>query len=326
MKRLSFVAATATAVLLASLPAVALADAAHDLKDIRGGQLPVRYDWLGWDGNTAHFRTLVCSEGGTTSCTAAIVKQTGVKTDRIDLLSVQEVYCDGKSPCAALDAATASRFVKAERVANAAMKALAPGAIVADPSHVFGAVAGEATTVSVRAHDVTQADGNPKIVVELVLNGKGGALETLGVLDPAVFRVHGSSVQGTHVSPDGKTAAFAVQIAYGVMCWDFTNLPTVVVDIARKRSSLANTIGWRAYRRGDIAASLAGFTEATTLDASYALGWYNRASVESRNGDLVSAKASFEKALKLDPAFARRACKDRDFNALRAAAPSLFGC
>lgn len=117
-----------------------------------------------------------------------------------------------------------------------------------------------------------------------------------------------------------------MQIAYGVMCWDHSDRPTVVVDIARKRSSLANTIGWRAYRKGDRVASLAGFTEATTLDASYGLGWYNRASVESSNGDLPSAKASFEKALKLDPAFARRACKDPDFNTLRAAEPSLFRC
>lgn len=73
-------------------------------------------------------------------------------------------------------------------------------------------------------------------------------------------------------------------------------------------------------------AALAGFTEATILDASYGLGWYNRASVESKNGTLVSAKASFETALKLDPAFAKRACKDADFKALRAVEPSLFGC
>jgi hypothetical protein len=322
MKRIAFAVAAA---LLASLPVVASADAAKDLKDIRGGQLPIRYAWLGWSGDTAHFRTLVCSEGGTTACTAEIVKQTSAKTDRAPLLSVQEVYCDGKSPCAALDAVTASSFVKAERIADAALPSLTAGASFTDPSRAFGPVAGEPTTVSVRAHDVTE-DGNPRLIVDLVLNGKGGAVERLGILSSTAFRLNGSSVLGTHVSPDGKTAAFAVRIDYGVMCWDFSALPTVVVDVARKRSSLANTIGWRAYRKGDIGASLAAFTEATSLDGSYGLGWYNRASVESRNGTLASAKTSLEAALKLDPAFARRACKDPDFNPLRAAEPSLLHC
>ena len=323
MKRLAFAAA---ALLLLALPGVASADATQDVKDIRSGQLPVRYDWLGWDGGTAHFRTLVCSEGGTTSCTAAIVKQSDLKTTRVDLLSVQEVYCDPKSPCAALDAKTVATFVGRERAANAALPTLAKGAIVADPLLVFGAVAGEATTVAVRLRDVSQQAGDPKLTVELVLKGKGGTMETLGTLDSHVYRLNSSAIKGAHLSADGKTAAFAVAIGVGVMCWDFAGLSTVVASVPRTRATLANTIGWKAYQKGDMAAAFAGFREASTLDATYGLGWYNRASIESRNLDVASAKASFETALELDSSFAKRACKDPDFKALRASDPSLFGC
>ncbi len=83
---------------------------------------------------------------------------------------------------------------------------------------------------------------------------------------------------------------------------------------------------WRAYQKNDMPAALASFTEATSIDPSFALGWYNRASLESRNADLPKAKASFESATKLDGTLAKRACKDPDFKALRAAEPSLFGC
>ncbi len=146
------------------------------------------------------------------------------------------------------------------------------------------------------------------------------------MLDRAAYRFNGGKIQGAHLSPDGKTAAFVVQFEIGVMCWDFSHLSTVVVDVARKRSSLANTIGWRAYQKNDMPAALASFTEATSIDPSFALGWYNRASLESRNADVPRAKASFESATKLDGTLAKRACKDPDFKALRAAEPSLFGC
>jgi hypothetical protein len=322
MKRL---AGSVAAALLLLLPAVASADATRDVKELRAGKLPVRYEWLGWSGSTAHLRTLVCSEGGTTSCTAAIVKQSEARLERVELLSVQELYCGPGSACAPLDAATVNAFVGRERVANAALPVLAQGRAVTDPARVFGAVAGEATTVQLRVRDASNQDG-PKLDTELVLRGKGGALETLGVLDRGAYRFNGGAIQGAHLSDDGKTAAFAVQFAVGVMCWDFAGLQTVVVDLARKQASLANTIGWRAYQKGDMVAALAGFTESTSLDPSFGLGWYNRASVESRNGDLAKAKSSFEQALKLDSLFAKRACKDPDFKALRAAEPALFGC
>jgi hypothetical protein len=323
MKRLFI---TAALLGIAVLPRIASADAAQDVTDIRAGRLPVRYDWLGWDGSTAHFRKLVCSEGGTTSCTARIVKQSDVKTTVVELLSINEVYCSPKSPCAALPPATAAAFAARERAANAALPTLTPGTRIADPSHVFGAVASEATTVVVRVRDVSQPDDTPKLMVELVLKGKGGTTETLGTLDSAVYRLNKSAIQGAHLSADGKTVAFAVETDIGVMCWDFSGLATVVVDLSRKKASLANTIGWKTYQRGDMVAALTSFTEATTLDASFGLGWYNRASIESRNLDLASARTSFDVARKLDASFAKRACKDPDFKPLRTSDPSLFSC
>jgi hypothetical protein len=318
MKRLALAVA-----LLLAIPSVASADAAHDVKDIRAGQLPNRYEWLGWDGSTAHFRTLSCSEGGTTSCNANIVKQSDLATSRVELLSVVEVYCGSGGACAALTPPIVARFVARENAAIAALPTLTKGAPVTDATRVFGAVGGEATQVAVHPR-VISAD--PNIAVELVLKGKGGAMETLGTLDTRVFRLNGSAIKGAHLSVDGKTAAFVVQTDVGVMCWDFSGIATVVVDVSRRRSSLANTIGWRAYQKRDLGAALAGFTEATTIDPSFGLGWYNRASVESRNADLTSAETSFQAALKLDASFAKRACKDPDFKPLRASAPTLFRC
>ena len=307
------------------LPRAASADAIQDTKDIRAGKLPVRYDWLGWDGTTAHLRTLVCSAGGTTSCTASIVKQSDLATSRIELLSIQEVYCDGKAPCAALDSATAANFVGREKAVTAALAALTPGTPVTDPLGIFGAVAGEATRVAVRVRDVSQI-GDPNMTAELVLEGKGGATQTLGTLGARVFRLNSSTIQGAHLSFDGRTAAYVVETGVGVMCWDFSNLSTVVVNVPRQKASLANTIGWKAYRKGDMSEALARFTESTTLDASYALGWYNRASVESRNLDLGQALTSFEVAQTIDASLSERACRDPDFKPLRASRPSLFGC
>ena len=238
---------------------------------------------------------------------------------------MQEVNCEPKSPCAALDPHTVATFAGREKAAMAALPTLATGAAVTDPLSVFGTVVGEATTVSVHLRDISQP-GDPKLMVELVLKGKGGALEKLGTLDAHVYRLNSSAIKGAHVSPDGKTAAFAVATDVGVMCWDFQGLSTVVVNVALTKATLANTIGWKAYQKGDMVAALAGFREATTLDASYGLGWYNRASLESRNLDVASAKVSCEAARKLDPSFAKRACKDPDFKALRASDPSLFDC
>jgi hypothetical protein len=319
--------ALAFALLFASIPGVASADATQDVKDIRGGRLPVRYEWLGWDKGTAHMRTLVCSEGGTTSCTAAIVKQSDVTTTRVELLSIREVYCDPKSPCAALDTKTVAAFVGKEKAAMASLPALVPGTAVSDPAHLFGTVGGRATTVAVRARDVSSANG-PKVIVDLVLKGgaRDSAVESLGTLDPSVYRLNSSAMKGAHLTTDGKSAAFAVSLDVGVMCWDFAGLQTVVVDVARKKASLANTIGWKAYQKGDMVGALAGFREATVVDATFGLGWYNRAAVESRDLDLTSAKASFEAAKKLDSSFVKRACTDADFNALRTFEPSLFDC
>ena len=94
----------------------ARADAAQDVKDIRAGQLPLRYDFLGWDSSSsAHFRTLTCSGGGTTTCNAALLAQAADRPPKVtNLLSVSEVYCGKQGACDALDATTVRRFVRSE--------------------------------------------------------------------------------------------------------------------------------------------------------------------------------------------------------------------
>lgn len=313
--------------LLASGPA--LADATRDVRDLRAGELPLRYDWLGWDATSAaHFRTLTCSGGGTTSCSAALVKQAAdVPARATPLLSVSELYCGKVGPCTALDAATVRAFVAAEKSALAARPATTRTAAASDPLLVFGAVAGDATRLEVRTRDVSQGpDDSPRLQSELVLRGKGGAIEALGVLDRRIDRLDAGRVRDVFVSPDGRTAAIVVETHVGMMCWDFDGLHTVGASMHRHKASLANTIGFVAWKRGDMASALAGFGEATRVDASFGLGWYNRAAVESRNGDAPRAAGSFAVAVGLDRSFARRACKDPDFTALRAAQPALFDC
>lgn len=307
----------------------ARADAAQDVKDIRAGQLPLRATFLGWDSaQAAHFRMLTCSDGGTITCTAAFVKQAAdVPPQATTLLSVNEVDCGKLGTCAALDGATVSKFVAAEKTAQAALPTLNKTAAESDPLLVFGTIAGEPTKLEVRTRDVSKGpDDSPNLQVELVLRGKDGASETLGVLDTRIFRLEKSKIREVFVSPDKKTAAIAVELHVGVMCWDFDRLVTVGASLARHKASLANTVGFAAWKKGDMSAALGDFTEATKHDATFGLGWYNRAAVESRTGDVASAKTSFESAVALDPSFARRACKDPDFAKLRTASPSLFRC
>ena len=307
----------------------ARADAAQDVRDIRAGRLPVRHQWLGWDAaGHAHVRELVCSDGGTVSCRAAFLElEPRGKGKRTALLDVNEVYCGNGSSCAALDKKTVGAFEAAEKRALAALPSATPTPPLADPKGVLGAVAGEPTRVEVAAFDVSKSpDDVPHLAVRLVARGKGGAFEVLATLDERVFTLDKSKLEAAYASPDGKSAVVVATTETSVMCWSFQSLESVLVDLPQRRASLANTIGFRAWKKGDMPSALAAFTESTQHDASYALGWYNRAAVESRTGGAVAAAASFKKAVGLDPKLAARACKDRDFDAMRAADPSLVSC
>lgn len=305
MKRLACFAAIA----MTLAPHLAHADAAEDTKDIRAGKVPVRAEWLGWDAGTAHIRTLLCNDDAAFVCNAEIVQQSDASTKRTPLLSL--------APDASLTRAEANAFALRERNALAALPPLAVGATVTDPAHVFGAVRGEPTTVTFHMRPTGREPGDPSESLELVLQGKGGAIETLGVVETQVYRVLANRIDETHVAPDGKSVAFLVSDRHGVMCWDFNGLSTFVVDIARRKASLANTIGWRAYQKKDFAAARAGFEEATVTDPSYGLGWYNRAAMEARSGEADRAKASLAKAVAIDGSFTARAAKDHDFDSAR---------
>ena len=304
------------------------ADGARDVSDIRMGKLPILHEWLGWDDTgAANLRSFVCSDGGTETCRVSFLRaRPDAKGEATTVLDINEVYCSPAKRCEPLDRRTVSRFIAAEQAAIAALPALrrmTPAE--ADPLGVFGAVVGLDTRVAIRAIDASTPD-DTKVVVQLVVRATDGSVETLATLDDRVFRLNASKIVEARKSPDGRAALFVVQTSVGVMCWDFDSLPAVAVDIPRHRASLANTMGFRAWRRKDLAFALRAFTEATTTDPTFGLGWYNRAAVESRDGDLTSACASFGRALAIDAAFASRGCDDPDFVALRAAEPALFVC
>ena len=308
-------------------PTPAHADAAADVREIRTGALPLRHEWLGWDGaGHAHLRTLACSPGGTTSCRAAFVEVRPDAPNRLTpLLDVNEVYCSKGEGCSALDRKTVLAFEAAEKKGLAALPAgLAATPAATDTAGALGPLAGEPTRVEITAFETNGDLG--ALSVQLVLRGKGGATETLAILDSYARTVEKERVVDAHVSQDGAAAVFVATIATTMMCWDFQSLHVVGVNVPRRRASLANTIGFRAWKKGDMAAALAGFSEATQEDATFGLGWYNRAAVESRTGAVAAAAASFGKAVALDPKATARACRDADFRALRAADPALLRC
>jgi hypothetical protein len=319
-------AAVLLAVCLAPLPAVAAPRG--DVADIRAGKLPVRHEWLGWEGPIAHFRIVVCSDGGTVHCTVAFRRERDGSTPAVTtVLDEVEVNC-GVGSCPLDDPKVVAKFLAQDARAVAALPAgLTRTPEEKDPASVFGTVAGEATRVEIRAVDATTSpDEGPRVSAQLVVRGKGGAVEPLVVLDKSAFRLNSSKLVAAHVSPDGARVAIVARTNVGVMCWDFDALSPVVLDVRRHRASLANTIGFSAYKKGDLATAKSAFVEATAHDPSFGLGWFNRAAVESRAGDVASASSSLKRALGVDPAFAKRACKDRDFDPLRKAEPSLVAC
>ncbi len=319
-------------ILLASffvcLPGRALADARADLRDLRRGELPVRHEALGWtnDGRFA-VRTLACSLGGTTACRAEVRIVGGAETEVHELLDVVEVYCDAGSPCEALPADVGVQFVHAEEAAMASLPRLTTTEPVGRLSEAFGEVAGEATSFEtfVRAAHVEDLDV-PGAIADLVVRA-GRSRVRVASLSPAHQRIEGLDLVAVHPSPDGKRLAVVTNVGPGDMCWGpFWEVSVVVVDVAHVRSRVANSLGLRRYRADDLAGALAAFSDATREDPSQAFAWFNRAAVESRGGRLADAQASLARAIALDAGMARRACRDRDFDALRHGRPDALRC
>jgi hypothetical protein len=312
--------ALVAAAFLVALPSTASADARKDIVDIRSGQLPVRHEMLGWtSSNEAIVRSLVCRESGTAFCNASIsILRPGAGTS-VKLLEINEVYCSKGSPCQALDTPTAMSFISAESRALAGLPAHSAGTSLSDPAAPFGRIAGDATTIGFRQLAVKRGE-DEGVTVDLVLRGARGAAEPLAKIESFTPRVERApKIVGAYLSPDGKRVALAVEYAIGFMCWGpVAELDVSVIDVAPRRASLANSVAFRAYNAGDMNEALAGFTEATTIDPSYALAWFNRAAVESRLGKLDEATSSLRKAEALDASMEQRACKDADFDALRA--------
>ncbi len=264
-------------------------------------------------------RTFVCSEGGERECSSSV----GLHDTTGRAAETRTFAYEGYDPVAP---AAARAFIAAERAAIDALPPLSSSAALASAGDAFDAVARAAVRVDVGSRPLPEADENVTARFSLDLAGASGArvrlvdlgdADEIGAVDVTAYR-----------SPDGRYVALAVRSVTSTMCWDFTAIDVRVIDIARTRAQLANTIGFRAYRAGRMREALDDFTEATSIDPTHALAWHDRASVESRTGDVTAALASETRAIALDASMAARACRDDDFRALRATSTgsTLLGC
>jgi len=188
-------------------------------------------------------------------------------------------------------------------------------------------VTGVETIVDLHAFDNSTTEDNIGLGNNLVLRAVDrSSSDLLGSGIRHVQRIEESGVSAAYLSPDGSAMTFALANKPGVMCWSFASLDVVTVKISRHRASFANTRALAAWKKGQGDVALAGFVEATTIDPTFHWGWYNRASVEAKQGNHASAKTSLDVPAKLDPKARARACTDLDFASLRAAEPNALGC
>jgi hypothetical protein len=223
--------------------APARADAAADVRDLLAGRLPVRHALLGWTAaGGAIFRTLVCAEGGTTSCTAAVVvvAPDGDVTTTT-LLEVNELYCAEGEPCEALAPAVAKEFVAKERAVLSALPALVPGR--AGDTAAVGPVAGAPTELVLRTRDGGERFDTPGVRTELALVGAKGAAVRLETLSEWNARMEGMEIQGVYPSPDGTRLVVVSALGAGEMCWGpFWDLSFATVEIAPAAAKLGGVI------------------------------------------------------------------------------------
>lgn len=215
--------AASAALLVALLPAAARADARADIVDLRHGRPPTRHELLGWTpSGEAAFRWIVCSEGGERHCMAA-VGAFGVGTERVT--TTLDFMGDERLPVG-----DAIAFIRRERAAIAALGALAPA-----PAAVLPAVALGVAESEVRARIVRTPDLDPGGIVHLAVHA-GGRRVDLGRIGTA-YGLDALDVSA-YPSPDSARVALAVRADTTSMCWSFTDLAFVVVDVAEARARL----------------------------------------------------------------------------------------
>jgi len=300
-----------------SVPLIARADAAADLAAIEHGHLPTAVEFLGWGADGTGFaRSTVCMHSGATRCVVQFyrlapghdpVVTTVLETSALDDCHGHWNHCEGLTP------QMRAQFVAADARALAALPPHTTTPAVPTPTAAFGSIASGPIVLRIHssAHDLEDAP------VTLQLVDSHGIAESVATIDRTDFVLH-DTIPEVRLSPDGRRAFIvAAYEEHSTEMRESTVVPTVI-DVSRARAVLVNTLGFRAYRAADLPGALTLFREATTIDPTFALGWYNRASVEARTGDATSAVASLARVASLDAAQAHHACVDHDFDTVRA--------
>ncbi len=97
------------------------------------------------------------------------------------------------------------------------------------------------------------------------------------------------------------------QIAHAAEDWPAVKQHYQIILNQAPTAEIWSNLGQAHASLGDLAAALAAFTTAITLDPDFALGWYNLGFAHFVNSNWVAAKAALETCLTLDPLFPRAA-------------------
>lgn len=309
---------------LTLLPSLVLADARRDIVELRHGRTRSHHAFLGWtDDGHAVARRLVCSEGGEVACRATIdVLKPGVD-ERTTLLweNTESLYevATPENPKGPISVAEATAFIHAEAETLRTFDRLVPGEVVTPPDEAFGTIGGEPTKIGLRTSEhPTQEDA---LRLHVVVRGPRGVTIDLERLTNEPWRIEGYAVLDASVSPDGSSVFVATHYLDGVMCWDGEDIELTIADRHAVRAKLANAVGLRAYRAGELDEARARFHDATVEDPEYAWGWFNQAALQSRRGELEHSARSLSHAIDLDERLRKRACNDDDFTALADSEP-----
>jgi tetratricopeptide (TPR) repeat protein len=316
---------------LTLLPSLALADARRDIVELRHGRTRSHHAFLGWtEDGEAVSRRLVCSEGGEVACRATIDVLKPGGNERTTLLweNTESLYevATPENPKGPISAAEATAFIRAEAKARSTFDRLVPGDVVTPPAEAFGTIGGEPTRIYLRTSDHPSQEESLRLHVA-VLGPRGVAID-LERLDNEPWRIEGHELLDARVSPDGSSVFVAMHYLDGVMCWDGEDIELTIADRHAVRAKIANAVGLRAYRAGELDEARARFHDATVEDPDYAWGWFNLAALQSRHGELDASARSLGRAIDLDERLRQRACNDDDFTALADTEPgrALLRC
>ena len=281
---------------------VAHADARYDIFRMRHDEMPLEHQMLGWTSdNEAVFRNAVCGSGGTNVCNVSIDIIAPSSTSSIPLLNFS-----GDDP---IETSQAMHFIRAEREALALLPLLEDGRHLDVPEEALGTVLGETLHLDTASRPVADDEEALSLVVRADKRGVKLRVAEVRRSWVSLFEVE---IRDAYLSPDASRLALVIH-SNTAACWDFEMFHVVVIDLGDVRAKVANTAGFRAYKRGDMRLAYDGFVEATRHNPAHGLAWFNRAGIESLAGDVGEAARSLGRAVEIDGSFVERACGDRDF-------------